>query len=177
MPFGQNIIWQNSKPHTLVELNANYLYRNLTLPNYQGSDLDITLERLRYGGSFGYTWDHNRNVKHKLLPFNLSYSHLISGRRYYDYLTSLTSDIQFKYQSIDYVLLNTHYEYTYSNQLIGTRNNFNYLRFSIETAASYTAPRTSSATTMCNTTNTSASTANSNATYIGAKRTPWCYAP
>ena len=134
MPFGQNIIWQNSKPHTLVELNANYLYRNLTLPNYQGSDLDITLERLRYGGSFGYTWDHNRNVKHKLLPFNLSYSHLISGREYYDYLTSLTSDIQFIYQSIDYVLLNTHYEYTYSNQLIGTRNNFNYLRFSIETA-------------------------------------------
>ncbi len=136
MPFGQNIQWQSSKPHTLLELNANYLYRNLTLPKYyaDGSDLDITLEQLRYGGSFGYTWSHNRNVKHKLLPINLSYSHILSGSEYYLYLTDLISDIQFIYQSIDYVLLNTHYEYTYSNQRIGARTNFNYLRFSVETA-------------------------------------------
>ena len=136
MPFGQSTIWQTSKPHTLVELNANYLYRNLILPKYNNdsSSLDITLDRIRFGGSFGYTWSHNRNIKHKLLPINLSYSHLLSGEEYYKYLTALTSDIQFLYQAIDYVLLNTHYEYTYSNQTIGTRNNFNYLRFSVETA-------------------------------------------
>ncbi len=136
MPFGQNIQWQSSKPHTLLELNSNYLYRNLTLPNYydDGLNLDITLEQLRYGGSFGYTWSHNRNVKHKLLPINLSYSHLLSGSEYYIYLSNLISDIQFLYLAIDYVLLNTHYEYTYSNQKIGSRDNFNYLRFSVETA-------------------------------------------
>jgi outer membrane protein assembly factor BamA len=134
IPFGKNITWQSNKPHTLVELNTNYLYRNLTLPEYNGAPLDITLEQLRFGGSFGYTWNHNRNIKHKLLPFNLSYSHLISGEEYYQYLSSITSDIQFLYQAIDYVLLNTHYEYTFSNQKIGTRDNFNYLRFSVETA-------------------------------------------
>ena len=45
-----------------------------------------------------------------------------------------TSDAQFLFQKYDYVLLNTHYEYSYSNQKIGTRDNFNYLRFSVETA-------------------------------------------
>ena len=136
MPFTKNIDWQTSKPHTLVELNANYLYRNLFLPEYDnGQTQDVVLERLRFGASFGYTWSNNRNVKkHKLLPFNLSYSHLISGEKYYDYLYRHTSDAQFRFQSVDYVLLNTHYEYTYSNQSIGTRDNFNYLRFSVETA-------------------------------------------
>ena len=134
MPFAQSTIWQSSKPHTLVEFNTNYLYRNLTLPNYGGQDLDITLERLRFGGSFGYTWNHNRNTKHKLLPINLSYSHLLSGSEYYLYLSSITADPQFLYQAFDYILLNTHYEYTISNQNIGTRDNFNYLRLSVETA-------------------------------------------
>lgn len=137
MPFARNIVWQSNKPHTQVELNANYLYRNLILPEYEeGMSLDIALERIRFGTSFGYTWNHNRNrnVKHKLLPLNLSYSHLVSGSEYYLYLTAITSDIQFVYQAIDYVLLNTHYEYTYSDQKIGSRDNFNYLRFSVETA-------------------------------------------
>ncbi len=137
MFFGKNITWHSSKPHTLLELNTNYLYRNLTLPNHNpdGTNLDITLEQFRYGASFGYTWNHNRNIiKHKLLPFNLSYSHLLSGSEYYQYLATHISDIQFRYLINDYVLLNTHYEYTYSNQIIGSRNNFNYLRFSVETA-------------------------------------------
>ena len=130
MPFVRNATWHNSKPHTLVELNTNYLYRNLRLPNYD----EVALERLLFGGSFGYTWSPNRNIKHKLLPFNLSYSHLISGEKYYEYLQNATSDAQFLFQKYDYVLLNTHYEYSYSNQKIGTRDNFNYLRFSVETA-------------------------------------------
>ena len=130
MPFTRNTVWLTNKPHTLVELNTNYLFRNLTLSDNE----EIALERLRFGGSFGYTWNHDRNIKHKLLPFNLSYSHLISGEEYYDYIYNLTSDAQFSFQKVDYVLLNTHYEYTYSNQNIATRNNFNYLRFSVETA-------------------------------------------
>ena len=133
IPFSESIIWQTSKPHTLFEISSNYLYRNLSLPDTSGYK-DITLERFRIGGSFGYTWFQGRNTKHKLLPFNLSYSHLISGGDYYEYLTRLTSDIQFKYQAFDYVLLNTHYEYTFSDQHIGSRNDFNYLRFSVETA-------------------------------------------
>lgn len=133
IPFNESIIWQNNKPHSLFEINTNYLFRNLSIPD-SSSYTDITLERLRIGGSFGYIWSQNQNIKHKLMPFNLSYSHLISGDRYYEYLSEITSDRQFIYQAFDYVLLNTHYEYTFSDQRIGSRNNFNYLRFSIETA-------------------------------------------
>ncbi|MBO4599760.1 MAG: hypothetical protein J5641_03370, partial [Bacteroidales bacterium] len=46
MPFANSLIWQSSKPHTLVELNTNYLYRNLALP-LDGEYTDVNLERLR----------------------------------------------------------------------------------------------------------------------------------
>lgn len=136
MPIADEIVWQRSKPHTLIELSANYIYRNLAIPyDALGDNItDVTLERLRVGSSFGYTWDHSHNVKHKLLPFNLSYSHLISGNEYYYFLSELTNDQQFLFQAFDYILLNTHYEYTLSTQKIGARDNFNYLHFSVETA-------------------------------------------
>ena len=133
-PLGQLITWQSNKPHTLFEINTNYIYRNLSLRDQSGAAYDITLERRRIGSSFGYTWNHGI-TKHKLLPINLSYSHLVSGKQFYYYLADLTSDsIQFREQAHDYVLLNTHYEYTFSNQTIGIRSNFNYLQFSVETA-------------------------------------------
>lgn len=135
LPFGNRIVWQNSKPHTLFEFNINYLFRDLSVPDIStGIPQDITLERNRIGASFGYTWSHNRNIQHKLLPINFSYSRLVSGDEFYNYLTYLTSDPQFSYQAVDYVLLNTHYEYTYSNQIIGKRQNFNFFHLSVETA-------------------------------------------
>lgn len=135
LPFANKIQWQSNKPHTLIELNASYLFRNLAIPNLSTHEVtDLSLERLRFGSSFGYTWNHLRTTQHKLLPFNLSYSHIVSGKDYYYYLTELTGDPQFGYQAIDYVLLNTHYEFTFSNQIIGSRDNFSYTRFSVETA-------------------------------------------
>lgn len=135
LPFGNRIVWQNNKPHTLIELNVNYLYRNLLIPSIASwGNEEVTLERTRLGGSFGYTWNQGTNVQHKLLPVNFSYSHLWSGDAYYHYLTQLTHDPQFEYQAVDYVLLNTHYEYTYSGQVLGQRKNFNYLHLSVETA-------------------------------------------
>lgn len=135
LPFSKSIIWQNNKPHTIIELNVNYLFRALSVPDLASDEInDINLERRRFGGSFGYTWNHRQTSQHKLLPFNISYSKLLSGSEYYDYLAYVTSDPQFYYQAVDYVLLNSHYEYTYSNQRIGTRQNFNFLRLSAETA-------------------------------------------
>lgn len=135
LPFANHIQWQSYKPHTVIELNASYLFRNLSIPDITTHEAkELSLERIRFGGSFGYAWNHLRTTQHKLLPFNLSYSHIISGKDYYYYLSTLTGDPQFSYQTIDYVLLNTHYEYSYSNQVIGSRNNFSYTRFSVETA-------------------------------------------
>lgn len=135
LPFANNIQWQSNKPHTLVELYTNYLYRELSIPDFSSdTNNDLTLEQIRFGSSLGYTWSHNRNVQHKLLPFNLSFAHIISGRYFYHYISQITSNPQLVYQANDYILLNTHYEYTFSNQRIGTRTNFHYSHFSIETA-------------------------------------------
>lgn len=135
LPFSKHIVWQTNKPHTLFELNVNYLFRALSIPDMaSGTINDITLERRRFGGSFGYIWNHNMNGQHKLMPINISYSRLLSGSEYYDYLAMMTSDPQFYYQAVDYVLLNSHYEYTYTSQKIGSRTNFNFIRVSAETA-------------------------------------------
>ena len=130
MPFANRLPWQYNRPHTLIGVNASYLYRNISMP-----DTDFALERTLIGGSFGYTWSHRRFHQHKLLPINFTYSHIVNGSEYYDwlYLTSLDL-MKVIFLTHDYILLNTHYEYTYSNQLIGTRNNFSYLNFSVETA-------------------------------------------
>ncbi|MBO4752260.1 MAG: BamA/TamA family outer membrane protein [Bacteroidales bacterium] len=130
MPFANRLPWQYNRPHTLIGANASYLYRNISMP-----DTDFALERTLIGGSFGYTWSHRRFHQHKLLPINFTYSHIVNGSEYYDwlYLTSLDL-MKVIFLTHDYILLNTHYEYTYSNQLIGTRNNFSYLNFSVETA-------------------------------------------
>lgn len=137
-PFGSNIVWQSIKPHTLIQLGYDYIFRNIKVP-INDEDLgttysDIQLERVRWGGSFGYTWNHNNNIQHKFLPINLSFSKIISGDQYYIHLAELTHDIQFAYQTLDFVLLNTHYEFTYTNQNLSKRQNFAYLHFSVETA-------------------------------------------
>ncbi len=137
-PFAGNIVWQSIKPHTLLQVSYSYLFRNLKVPFDDGSGSifysDTQLERLRLGGSFGYTWNHGSNVQHKLLPINLSYSKIISGDEYYQHLSLLTHDVQFLYQTLDFVLLNTHYEFTYTDQDLSRRKNFKYLHFSVETA-------------------------------------------
>ena len=135
-PFMGNIIWQSFKPHTLVQLSYNYLFRSLSVPSHDnvGTNTDIQLERVRVGESFGYTWSQGHNIRHVLLPLNLSYSRLISGEEYYRHLSELTHDWQFLYQTRDFVLLNTHYEFTYTDQDISRRNNFKYYHLSVETA-------------------------------------------
>lgn len=137
-PFAGNIVWQKSRPHTLVQLNYNYLFRSLRMPADGSAPNapynDIQLERLRLGASFGYTYTPRSNTKHTFLPFNLSFSKIISGDAYYLHLAELTRDIQFLYQIRDFVLLNTHYEYTYTNQDIARRKDFSYVHFSVETA-------------------------------------------
>lgn len=132
LPFGSFIQWQRNKPHTLINLSTDYQFRIFTFDT-----TDLRLERIRVSGYFGYTWQHSRKVNHKLLPVNISYNHTISGLEYYVYLFLNTGDPRFLYQAENYVLLNTHYEYTYSNQQPGVAQNFNYFHFSVETAGNF----------------------------------------
>ncbi len=129
IPFSEYIQWQRNKPHTLIGLSNDYQYRKISL-----NGTDLSLERIRFSGSFGYSWSHSANAQNKLLPVNISYTHTISGAEYYYDLFDRTHDIRFLFQTLNYFLLNTHYEYTYSNQTIGARKNFNYLRIIAETS-------------------------------------------
>lgn len=137
-PFAAELVWQSFKPHTLVQLSYNYLFRSLSVPVTDPfgatTATDIQLERVRLGESFGYSWNQGRKIHHVLLPLNLSYSRLISGEEYYRHLSELTHDRQFLYQTRDFVLLNTHYEFTYTDQDLSKRGNFSYYHFSVETA-------------------------------------------
>ena len=135
LPFVNRMPGQYNRPHTLIGISAGYIYRNIVMPLTDDKPTDVALERILFNTSFGYTWNHRRYHQHKFIPFNLTYTHILSGHEYYSYLDIISSDIlRGVFQSYDYVLLNTHYEYTYSNQRIGLRRNFDYLNFSVETA-------------------------------------------
>ena len=135
LPFVNRLTGQYNRPHTLIGLSAGYIFRNAAVPDYDGNRVDVALERILFNTSFGYSWNHRRYHHHKLTPFNLTYTHMVSGEEYYDYLYLITSDwVRILFQSHNYVLLNTRYEYTYTNQRIGSRRNFDYLNFSVETA-------------------------------------------
>ena len=136
LPFTSGIIWQRAKPHTIVGLNANYLYRKLSNIHYFMTDTeeDIILNRTNFGASFGYAWNHSRNSQHKLLPLNITYSKTPTGWEYYFQRFEETGDVHYIYMVDDYILLNTHYEFIHTNQRINTRQNFHYLKISAETA-------------------------------------------
>lgn len=135
LPFSNQLPWQYNRPHTLIGFSAGYIFRNTILPDQDNNPTAVSLERILFNSSFGYTWNHRRYHHHKLMPFNFTFTHIISGAEYYQYLHTITSDIvRLMFQSYDYVLLNTRYEYTYTNQRIGLRRNFDYFNFSVETA-------------------------------------------
>ena len=129
IPFSDLIQWQRNKPHTLFGISNDYRFRKFEL-----DETDVSLERIRFSGSFGYSWSHSANAHNKLLPINISYTHTISGSEYFLDLFERTNDIRFIFQTDNYYLVNTHYEYTYSNQAIGVRKNFNYLHILAETS-------------------------------------------
>ena len=114
LPFVNRLTGQYNRPHTLIGLSAGYIFRNAAVPDYDGNRVDVALERILFNTSFGYSWNHRRYHHHKLTPFNLTYTHMVSGEEYYDYLYLITSDwVRILFQSHNYVLLNTRYEYTY----------------------------------------------------------------
>ena len=129
LPFTSGIAWQHNKPHTLLNINTDYLYRTFHM---QELDTLLHIERIRFSSSFGYQWNQGRDKQHKLLPINVSYTHTISGEEYFDYLGFLTND--YRYFAQNYFILNTYYLFTFSNQRLGQRIDFDYLTFNVETA-------------------------------------------
>ena len=136
LPFTGGIAWQQNKPHTLFNISTDYLFRTFHMPDI---DSAIRIERIRLSSSFGYTWSHSREMQHRLLPINVSYNHTISGEDYFYYLGIITSD--YRYFAQNYFILNTEYQFTYSNQYPASpgsresaRHDFDFVTVNVETA-------------------------------------------
>ena len=121
LPFTSNITWQRARPHTIISLGADYQYRNY-------------FERILGNISYGYSWRHNRQVQHQIIPIEITYVKFLSLDE--DFLQRLqgVSDLRLKYQYSDHYVMAARYNYIYNNQQFGTRTNFNYFNATIETA-------------------------------------------
>ncbi|MCR5821536.1 MAG: BamA/TamA family outer membrane protein [Bacteroidales bacterium] len=121
LPFTKNIFWQRIKPHTLLSVGANYQYRSY-------------FERMLANVSFGYSWSHNRQVQHQLLPLEFTYANFFNLDNNFVSRLSSVSDLRLKYLYSDHFIMDARYDYIYSNQTVGSRNDFTYFRFQVESA-------------------------------------------
>lgn len=121
LPFSSGITWQRAKPHTIVSLGADYQYRSY-------------FERILGNVSFGYTWNHSRQIQHQVVPIELTYVRFLSLDESFLNRLQGVSDLRLKYQYSDHYVMAARYNYIYNTQQFGSRTNFSYLNATIETA-------------------------------------------
>lgn len=113
---------RNTRPHTLLNIEGDYQYRTY-------------FERVKVGTGFGYTWIPAKNSQHKFFPIEISYVRFLNldedyvERNLYDRNIHRIIDLY-----SDHLILDARYEYTYSDQVLGKRIDFNFVNASIETA-------------------------------------------
>lgn len=122
IPFNFEKMWQSSRPHTLFGLGVNYQNR-------------INFERLMTNISFGYSWNQRRNHQHQLLPLEYTFARIFNiDPTFWAHIESLNENGRLKYKYSNHFILDARYDYTYTNQLFGSRQDFSYLHFSVESA-------------------------------------------
>lgn len=128
-PFTNFFRKQNTRPHTLFNLGGSYQYR-------------YWFERVLFNTSFGYTWTHRPSLQrgdasihqHQLLPIEMTYVRLINmDEMFFERLVNM-ADLRLIYQYSSHFIFDARYDYTYTNQQYGTRNNFSRVHFSLESA-------------------------------------------
>ncbi|MBP3763117.1 MAG: BamA/TamA family outer membrane protein [Bacteroidales bacterium] len=121
LPFMTNMLWQRTRPHTVVSLGGSYQYR-------------YWFERILANTSFGYSWSQNRRAQHQLLPVELTFVRILNMDQTFAQRLSGLRDLRLKYQYSSHFIMDTRYTYAYSNQQYGTRSDFSLLRLSVESA-------------------------------------------
>ena len=120
IPFSEQfIVWQRSKPHTLLSVGGSYQYR-------------YYFERILANTSFGYSWSHSRTASNQVLPIELTFVRMLSVDESFAARMNRLNDLRLKYQYSSHFIMDARYDYTYSNQQYGTRNNFHALHFSVD---------------------------------------------
>ena len=129
LPFSSNIVWQRTRPHTLLSLGGSYQYRHW-------------FERIIANVAYGYTWTqrigtgltNSQSAQHQLIPIELTFVRILNLDNDFASRLQTLNDLRLKYQYSSHFIMDAHYDYTYSNQQFGTRRNFSIYRFSVESA-------------------------------------------
>ena len=121
IPFSSGLVWQRIKPHTLFSIGGSYQYR-------------YYFERILANTSFGYTWSHSRRASNQVLPVELTFVRMLNLDDAFAQRLNGISDLRLKYQYSSHFIVDARYDYTYSTQQFGTRQNFTALHFSVESA-------------------------------------------
>lgn len=121
LPFTRNIIFQRIKPHTLFSAGGSYQYR-------------YYYERVLANTSFGYTWSHSRRVSNQLLPVEMTFVRMISLDEDFAYRIISLNDLRLINQYSSHFILDARYDYSFSNQQYGSREDFTAFHASLETA-------------------------------------------
>lgn len=121
LPWANSIRFYRTKPHTLLTLGGSYQYR-------------YYYERILANTSFGYTWRWNKNVAHQLLPVEMTFVRILNLDANFLARLNQLSDLRLKYQYSSHFILDARYDFSYSNQVYGSRLNFSMLHLSFETA-------------------------------------------
>lgn len=119
-PIKKDIVWQRTKPHTVFTLGTNY-----QLHNY--------FNRILFNTGFGYSWQRSNN-SHQLMPVELTYVRFFNIDSTFHNRMTRTGDARLKYQYSDHFIMNIRYDYILNTQRYGTRQNFNYIHLSAESA-------------------------------------------
>lgn len=122
-PFTGNILWQRMRPHTVITLGANYQYRSY-------------FERILFNTGFGYSWVRNQHG-HQLLPLEMTFVRFFNIDSTFRARMESLSDARVKYQYSDHFIMDARYDYVYNTQVYNTRNNFNYIHLSVESAGNF----------------------------------------
>ena len=121
LPWANSIRFYRTKPHTLVSVGGSYQYR-------------YYYERVLANTAFGYTWRYNKNVSHQLLPVEMTFVRILNLDGNFLARLNQLSDLRLKYQYSSHFILDARYDFSYSNQVLGSRRNFSILHLSFETA-------------------------------------------
>ena len=121
LPFTSHLAWQRVKPHTLVSAGGSYQYR-------------YYFERILANTSFGYSWSHSLRASHQLLPIELTFVRMLNLDESFLQRLNSTSDLRLKYKYSSHFIMDARYDYSYTNQQYGTRNNFDAIHLSVESA-------------------------------------------
>ena len=127
VPFGNKIKQGRNVPHTLITLGGRYQYRSY-------------FERAQFNTSFGYSWSPNRRTQLRFTPFDITYVRFLNlDEDYILRILSYSSAERVIYQYSDHFIPAMRFDYTYSNQTFGSRNDFTYVHASVESAGNLAA--------------------------------------